>query len=75
MGDASVVGGTSHDLPPEETVEILTRRAGHHPVDDVDILKTVVIEIQRVARPRPPAHSGTGGIRRVVESPSTIMQQ
>ena len=52
------VGRISHDLPPEKTVQILARRARDHSVGDIEIGKTVMIEIECVARPRPAAHSG-----------------
>src|SRR5579864_483184 len=62
-------------LPPEEAIEIRARRAGYHAIDDVKILKTVVIEIKRIARPRPPSHSDGCWFRHSVKGGASIEQQ
>ncbi len=72
---AGLVGGRSYNLPPEETVEILTRWARDHAVRDIEIGEAVVIEIERVARPRPAAHSDACGACRLVESRAMIPKQ
>ena len=45
-----------HDLPPEETIQIFLRGIGHHARGNEDLGRPVVIEIQPVGAPGPPAH-------------------
>ena len=71
-----------HDLPPEEALEIVSPAtalraqrgalgealARQHAVDDVEVLPSVAVEVERVGRPRPAAHLGARLDRLVLEA-------
>ena len=57
---------TGDHLPPEESLEVFAG-SRQHPVDDVEILPTVVIEIERIRAPRPAAQLGMRRERPVFE--------
>ena len=48
--------GVRNHLPPEKTVQVSSRWSRHHAIGNVQVGKTVMIEIPGIARPRPAAH-------------------
>src|SRR4029077_103052 len=75
MAGAGLVGRISDHLAPEKTVEIVSNAAGNHSIDDVQVLKTVVIEIPSVAGPRPAADGGPGFGACICESSSQVLKK
>src|SRR5271157_5007572 len=61
------VGGIGDNLPPEEAVEVVPDWAGNHSVGDVEIGKTIVIEIPGIAGPRPTAHGSGRGLGNILK--------
>src|ERR1700686_2077217 len=57
-------------LAPKKTVQIIARFPGNHAVGDIKIQKTIVVEIPRVAGPRPAAHRGSRARSSIRETPS-----
>ena len=44
-----LVGRLCNHLPPEKTVQVFARRTGYHAIGNVEISKSIVIEVPRVA--------------------------
>jgi hypothetical protein len=62
-------GRPRHHLAPEEAVQVLrVRFARQHAVHDVEVLRSVAVEVERVGGPGPAAHLGPGLQAHVLES-------
>src|SRR5260370_1096507 len=72
MRELRLVGRIGNYLSPEETVQVLARRAGNHAIRNVEIGKAVVVEIKCVTRPWPAGHSNPGGSRCVPKRIATL---
>src|SRR5271165_6075677 len=57
---ARIIRRIGHHLAPEETIQISAIGTGDHPVGNIKIRETIVIEIPSVAGPCPAAYRSSG---------------
>src|SRR5262245_55967432 len=58
-----------HDVSPKEASKIGLLGTGDESVDDIEIVEAVIIEIQEIRAPGPPAHFHTSGQSNIFETP------
>src|SRR5579872_2927695 len=64
-----------HHLPPEKAVQVLARETGDHAIRDIEVKKTVVVEVPGCAGPGPAAHGNCGGGGGIAKAAASVLKQ